>query len=680
MHGHVLDLADQKVDFIFIPFIVNAKAKEGNTTSNCNCPWIQSYPFMVKAALKNKIPEEKLLIPVLHFKYFKSVLQSELSSFFSSKFGLTASRIKAAIHKADKVQGEFESKLVQTGREILSDLPATCSPLVILGRPYNSMDPFLNLGLMEKLIDHNIYPVPLDFLPLTYEEIFRDYRSMYWPNGQKIMAAARMVARDERLHAVYLSNFRCGPDSFIVHYVNEEMKDKPYLHLEVDEHSADAGMITRIEAFLDSLKGTEKNRKEKQPVYRPRPGKPSPGRDRVLYFPYMNDNAHAISAAARSCGIPSEVLPMQDEKDLELGRKYTSSRECFPMICTTGSFLKKLMEPGVDPAKTSFFMPDHNGPCRFGHYNHLQRIIFDRLGYEKAEILTPSNDSSYADVAGEDARKFRFNAWKGFVSVDFLRKLLQEIKPYELQKGETEKVYRKSLNRIIRCIESETKGLHELLVEITNEFMAIPVDMSYRKPVMVVIGEIFMRDNAFCNGNIIQRLEALGLETLVAPFSEWISYSTYRYTRDSVWKRDRKGYFKSKVQGLAQELSHHYLLKNIREKVDNEKDVPLSSMLQLCNKYIHKDYDGDPPVAMGTATYLADKGIAGIAAILPFTCLPGTLVASVSDIFRKDHNNIPWINIAYDGQDSVSLETRLQAFAYQVKEFAGTSKADFLVR
>jgi predicted nucleotide-binding protein (sugar kinase/HSP70/actin superfamily) len=494
------------------------------------------------------------------------------------------------------------------------------------------------------------------------------------------MAAARMVARDERLHAVYLSNFRCGPDSFIVHYVNEEMKDKPYLHLEVDEHSADAGMITRIEAFLDSLKGTEKNRKEKQPVYRPRPGKPSPGRDRVLYFPYMNDNAHAISAAARSCGIPSEVLPMQDEKDLELGRKYTSSRECFPMICTTGSFLKKLMEPGVDPAKTSFFMPDHNGPCRFGHYNHLQRIIFDRLGYEKAEILTPSNDSSYADVAGEDARKFRFNAWKGFVSVDFLRKLLQEIKPYELQKGETEKVYRKSLNRIIRCIESETKGLHELLVEITNEFMAIPVDMSYRKPVMVVIGEIFMRDNAFCNGNIIQRLEALGLETLVAPFSEWISYSTYRYTRDSVWKRDRKGYFKSKVQGLAQELSHHYLLKNIREKVDNEKDVPLSSMLQLCNKYIHKDYDGDPPVAMGTATYLADKGIAGIAAILPFTCLPGTLVASVSDIFRKDHNNIPWINIAYDGQDSVSLETRLQAFAYQVKEFAGTSKADFLVR
>ena len=88
---------------------------------------------------------------------------------------------------------------------------------------------------------------------------------MYWPNGQKILAAARMVAEDDRLHAVYLSNFRCGPDSFLAHYVREEMRGKPYLQLEVDEHSADAGMITRCEAFLDSLQGEARaERREKQ--------------------------------------------------------------------------------------------------------------------------------------------------------------------------------------------------------------------------------------------------------------------------------------------------------------------------------------------------------------------------------------------------------------------------------
>jgi predicted CoA-substrate-specific enzyme activase len=674
MHGHVLDLAERNVDYIFIPFIVDAKVKEGNPTANCNCPWVQSYPFMIKSALRGKVPEEKLLIPTLHFKYFKHTLNKELAAFFKEKFGISKSKINLAIQKADAAQISFESSLVEIGKQALDNLPKNARTLVMLGRPYNSADPYLNLGLVEKLIGQNIFPIPVDFLPLQFDEVFKDYRSMYWPNGQKIMAAAKLVAKDDRLYAMYLSNFRCGPDSFLAHYVSEEMKGKPYLNLEVDEHSADAGMITRIEAFMDSLKGAEKNKKQDETSYRPRPGKSSPDKQRVLYFPYMNDNAHAISAAARSCGVPSEVLPMQTEEDLALGRKYTSSRECFPMICTTGNFLKKLMEPGVDPAKVSFFMPDHTGPCRFGHYNHLQRVIFDRLGFEKAEILTPTNESSYADIVGANAQKFRINAWKGFVSVDFLRKLLQETKPYEINKGDAQIVYEKSLDKVIKCIESGAKGLNRVLEEVTADFMKVPVDKSHRKPVVAVIGEIFMRDNAFCNGGIVQRLEALGVETLIAPFSEWITYSTYRYTRDSIWKRDVKGYLKSKIQKIAQEFSHHQLLKNVLDKVDHEKDVNIKDMLSLCNPYVNKDYDGDPPIAMGTAMYLANKGISGIAAILPFTCMPGTLVASVSDSFRKDHNNMPWINIAYDGQDSVSIETRLQAFAHQVKEFTKAGK------
>ena len=155
-------------------------------------------------------------------------------------------------------------------------------------------------------------PIPLDMLDLSPYNIFKNYRNMYWPNGQKIIAAAQLVAKSENLYAVYISNFRCGPDSFIWHYVTEELKGKPFLHLEIDEHSADAGMVTRIEAFLDSLKGSEKNNKKDQTIFRPRPGPASPQKDRVLYFPYMNDSAYLISAAARSCGIPSEVLPKTD--------------------------------------------------------------------------------------------------------------------------------------------------------------------------------------------------------------------------------------------------------------------------------------------------------------------------------------------------------------------------------
>lgn len=676
MHGHVIDLIEKEVDYIFLPFIVNAKQKEGNSTLNCNCPWVQTYPFMVKAALRGKVDESKLLIPALHFRFFERALVKELTQYFNDKFGIKKEEIRKAIYKADEVQIAFEKNLIGYGKEVLKSLPENCRPAVLLGRPYNTTDPQLNLRLVEKLITQNVMPIPIDMLDLSAYNIFSSYRNMYWPNGQKMIAAAQMVAKTDGLYAVYLSNFRCGPDSFIWHYITEELKGKPFLHLEVDEHSADAGMVTRIEAFLDSLSGAEKNEKKDLQIIRPRTSPPSPQKDRVLYFPYMNDCAYLLAAAARGCGIPSEVLPKQTEEELAIGRKYTSSKECFPMICTTGSFIKKLQEPGADPSKMSFFMPDHNGPCRFGQYNQFHRVLFDKLGFKDAELITPSNDTSYADVAGEHSQKFRINAWKSFIVSDYLRKIYRETRPYEINKGECDLLYEKSLKKLERCIEKGSKGLHRVLTGIAEDFIAVKADSSERKPVVAIIGEIFMRDNAGCNGSIANRLEDLGVEVVIGQFSEWLTYSTYRFTRDSRWKNDRKGVIKSKIQGLGQGIIASSLLKGIKEFTDHEKDVSLHEMLSLCNNYVNKYYDGDPAIAMGTSVALTKKGVTGLAAILPFTCMPGTLIASVSDSFRKDHDNIPFINIAYDGQDSVSLDTRLQAFVFQVKEF---SKAKELV-
>jgi len=670
MHGHVIDLLEKGVDYVFLPFIVSGKFKEGDRTTNTNCPWIQSFPFMVRAALRGKVDENKFLTPTLHFRYFERALVKEMTTFFGEKFSLDRERIKSAIYKADGVQVAFEKGLVEYGRSIMDAIPEGCRPVIILGRPYNSSDPHLNLDLTEKLIAQNVMPIPLDMLDLSQAEIYGNYRNMYWPNGQKMIAAAQHVARTAGLYAVYISNFRCGPDSFIWHYVTEELKGKPFLHLEVDEHSADAGLVTRIEAFLDSLKGSEQNEKKELSIIRPRPSPSEPPTDRTLYFPYMHDGAYFVAAAARSVGIPSEVLPKQTDEDIALGRKYTSSKECFPMICTTGSFLKKLMEPGADPSRMSFFMPDHNGPCRFGQYNQFQRILFDRLGFKDAVLMTPSNDTSYADLAGDRSQRFRINAWKGFVAFDYIRKLYRETRPYEINEGDTEAVYEAALKRAEASIENNCKGLRRILVETASEFMAVNVDKSSRKPVIAVLGEVYMRDNAGCNGNIANRLEALGAEVVIGPFSEWITYSTHRYTRDSRWKNDTRGLIKSKIQGIGQEVIVDYLLRGINKYTDTSKDVSLHEILELSNKYVSEFYDGDPPIALGSSAALARRGVSGIAAILPFTCMPGTLIASVSDAFRKDHDNIPFLNIPYDGQDTVSLETRLQAFFFQVREYA----------
>ncbi len=258
IHGHVLNLIEKNVDYIFLPFVVNSQGEKENPTNNCNCPWVQSHPYLIKAAFPEKITK-KFLIPTLHFRYFERALKSELQRFFTDKFKLPKSKILKAIDNANLVQKQFEQQLKTKGREAISKLRDDRWNLVIIGRPYNTGDSALNLRLNRKLKNMNVLAIPVDYLPLEEENIFDDYPGMYWPNGQKILKATRYIARTKNVFAIYLSNFRCGPDSFLMHFVKKEMKGKPFMHLEVDEHSADAGMVTRIEAFLDSLKGWAAN-------------------------------------------------------------------------------------------------------------------------------------------------------------------------------------------------------------------------------------------------------------------------------------------------------------------------------------------------------------------------------------------------------------------------------------
>jgi predicted nucleotide-binding protein (sugar kinase/HSP70/actin superfamily) len=361
---------------------------------------------------------------------------------------------------------------------------------------------------------------------------------------------------------------------------------------------------------------------------------------------------------------------MQDERDIEIGRKYTSSRECFPMICTTGSFIRKITEPGFDPQKAAFFMPDHNGPCRFGQYNRFQRILFDKLGYRDVEIVSPSNENAYADLSGGHGNRFRLAALKGITAVDLLRKLKQERKPYESYPGDTKRVYKAQLDAVVESVEAGAKDILAVLEHAAEAFAAIPLRDIPRKPVIAVVGEIFMRDNPFCSGFIVDRLEALGAETLIAPMREWLTYSQYRYYRDSRWKGDLKGMLKSRIQDIFLNTINHRLDRSVEKAADMSKEVELHDMLSLCGTYVHRDYDGDPALNLGTCAYLSEQGISGIANILPFTCMPGTLVSALSDSFRADHDDIPWVNIAYDGQDDSGIETRLQAFMHQAYEYA----------
>ena len=176
----------------------------------------------------------------------------------------------------------------------------------------------------------------------------------------------------------------------------------------------------------------------------------------------MTDHAHALAAAYRACGVNAEVLPESDEETVRIGREHSSGRECYPLALTTGDMIKATRRPGFDPDRSAFFMPSGKGPCRFGQYNRYHRQVLDQLGLENVEILSPMQDESlHNDVRSLD-RNFVLMSWRGAFAVDMLQKALWETRPYEKQKGQTDRVYQAALERLTLAIENREDHVPEL--------------------------------------------------------------------------------------------------------------------------------------------------------------------------------------------------------------------------
>ena len=251
-HGHVHALLKQSVDYVLLPNTVDAETPFMQTESKL-CPWNQSLPFVVRAAEKlEKDLRGKLLCPTIHFRQGSQHVRNELR-IPASSLGRSKAASDAAVKNACRAQENFGKAVRQAGEVALQMLSATHEPaIVLLGRPYNIYDRAVCCDIPRKLRTlYGINVLPLDFLPLDDEDVSSINENMYWHSGRLILAAAQFTRRMPGLHLIYISNFMCGPDSYLKSFL-EEACGKPSLVLQFDGHSNDAGYITRCEAYLDS--------------------------------------------------------------------------------------------------------------------------------------------------------------------------------------------------------------------------------------------------------------------------------------------------------------------------------------------------------------------------------------------------------------------------------------------
>jgi predicted CoA-substrate-specific enzyme activase len=671
-HGHVLELIDKGVEYLWVPSIVTMKRDNPENRHNQPCPYITALPYQLAAALEPKHGTVKMLRPPVRFDLGERGLFKALKG-LCSELRVSTARLKQAIAKATRAQEEFEEACRSRGREILAQLRPEQRAVVIVSRPYNGCDLGVCLDMPSKLRKLNVLPIPMDFLDLRADQSSNDrvLRRMYWKYGQRILRAAQIIREDSRLHAVYLSNFGCGPDSFLLSYFKHLMAPKPSLVLEIDEHSADAGVVTRLEAFLESVSNAPvRPLRRALPLY---PIKPLSHEERTLYIPWMGDEAYPVAAAFRGCGQPAEVIPLADQQSIEIGRRSCSGKECLPCIITVGDMLRVSRRPGFDPAKSAFFMPGSTGPCRFGQYNALHRLILDENGLQDVPVIAPSQD---AEMLEDWSRMFEQDpmrlAWCGVVAVDLLQKSLLSTRPYETQPGTTDLVYGRWLGAL--CSLIETKPLDEqfvpLLTRAAADFAAVATEQRGRRPRIGIVGEIYVRRHAFANNNLVRQLEQLGAQTFPAGFPEWIYYCNdcrkHEFARDWAIRPWLVNWFTNQVQWKIQSRfarPFQPLLAHVREPKTAE-------LLDLARPFVHDSFvGGDTVLSVGKMVEFGQTGCHGVINVMPFSCMPSTIVDSMIKKISASLGDMPAISISYDGQQDPMLTTRLEAFIHQARAF-----------
>ncbi len=245
-HGHVDYLLRQNIDYLFLPNPINLPTPNEDNEKGVLCPMVESSQYMAKSALQ--IDDSKIIRPTLYLREDLDIIAQSLHQSLPQDLKAKEKDVQKAVSLAWIRQMDFNKSIKQKGREILQNLDPSQPVWIVTGRPYNLYDERLNLQLGRHLAKQGITALPMDFVELEQVDL-SDFPRMYWGLGGRILRAAKLIASHPNWFGVHLTNFACGPDSFLEHFYGHILQQKPPLILELDEHSAVAGMLTRIEAY-----------------------------------------------------------------------------------------------------------------------------------------------------------------------------------------------------------------------------------------------------------------------------------------------------------------------------------------------------------------------------------------------------------------------------------------------
>lgn len=675
VHGHIMQLIERGIKFIFYPSIVYEKKEIKDAMNHYNCPIVTSYPENIKNNVE-QIKDIKFKNPFLNFNN-KQLLYKRLYDELK-EFNISLNEIKNAVDKAWNESIKFKEDIKTKGEQTLEYINQNnITAVVLAGRPYH-IDPEINHGIPELINSYKIAVLTEDSI-CHLGKIERPLVVMdQWAYHSRLYAAASFVATQDNIELIQLNSFGCGLDAVTTDEVKDiiESANKIYTVLKIDEISNLGAIRIRIRSLIAAIeerkkkgiKRTDTDYKLNRITFTK-----EMKRNHTILVPQMSPiHFDILVDVFKSEGYNFEIMPPIDSSAVDEGLKYVNNDACYPALIVTGQIMKALNSGKYDLNNTSVIISQTGGGCRASNYIGFIRKALKKANLENIPVISV-NASGLEKNSGMTYSISLINkALQALVYGDLLMNVLYRTRPYEKVEGSANSLYQLWRNNCKEAVKTgDRKTFKSNIYQIVKDFDNLKITKQV-KPKVGIVGEILVKFHPTANNNLINLLENEGCEVFVPDLIGFLLYCCYN---SNFKHKYLGGKTKTKVFSNTAISIIEFYRKDLKKALQKSNRFKEPSNIEQLAQY------AEPFVSLGNQTgegwlltaemvELIHMDINNIICTQPFACLPNHITGK--GVIKKLREEFPFSNIVavdYDpGASEVNQLNRIKLMLASAKK------------
>ena len=651
VHGHIMWLINQNVDFIFYPSVFYEREEFKDANNHYNCPIVTSY----SENIKNNVEEisngsVNFMNPFLSFTS-PSVIAKELIPAFPD---IDSSLIENAVRLGFAEMERMHLAVQKKGEETLRELEESGKRgIVLAGRPYH-LDPEINHGIPELITSYDIAVLTEDSISHLASPERPLIVSDQWMYHSRLYAAASYVKTTENLDLIQLNSFGCGLDAVTTDEVNDILSGsgKIYTCLKIDEVNNLGAARIRIRSLIAALKVREK-KNQKRVLHSSAINKVSftekMRQDYTILCPQMSPiHFDLLGPALSACGYHLVVLDNDNRHSVDVGLKYVNNDACYPSLLVVGQIMQALLSGKYDLSKTAIIISQTGGGCRATNYIGFIRRALKRANMEYIPVISMNLGKIETNPGFHISAQMLVRAAYAVEFGDIMMRCVYRMRPYEQVAGSVNALHKKWKDIAISFVTKKHPSYLEyekICKKMIRSFDQIAINEGQKKPKVGIVGEILVKFSPAGNNHLVELLEQEGAQAVVPELLNFMLYCLYNQIyKEKHFHTGKKAARTSAIGIKAIEFLRHTAVKEFKRSKHFGSPEKIEKLVSYAEPIVSiGNQTGEGWFLTAEMIELIKDQTYNIVCTQPFGCLPNHVVGK--GVIKKIRSSYPQANI-----------------------------------